>query len=399
MATGASTADLALLLISAADGLTAQTRRHAEIVTLLGVSHLVVAINKMDQVGWSRSRFAAIEAEFRAFARDLQVDDMTFLPLAARNGDNLVCRSARLPWYCGPSLLEFLETVDVSTVRPATFRMPVQCVIRPDSNFRGYGGVVAGGTVFPGTPVRVLPSGQLTHVARVVTQDGDLTCATAGQSVTLTLTDEIDLSRGDVLATADHGLLSSNRLRARLVALGSEPLRPGRSYLLKLGTATVNATLELRLQVIDLATHDFRAAQHLAPNEIGTAVIALDRRIAADRYASCRELGSFILIDRETCDTIGLGIVEAVEPADKRDVVRSIPKLSDLMRATETHGRSIVKAISWRATGSLDTFVLAAVITGSSTLAGGVALAEVLTKTALYYLHERVWALIRWGKR
>jgi sulfate adenylyltransferase large subunit len=399
MATGASNADLVLLLISATDGLTAQTRRHATIVTLLGVGHLVVAINKMDQVGWSQSRFTAIEAEFRAFARDLQVDDMTFVPLAARNGDNLVCRSARMPWYCGPSLLEFLETVDFSTVRPATFRMPVQCVIRPDSNFRGYGGLVAGGTVCPGAPVRVLPSGRSTHVARVVTPDGDLTCATAGQSATLTLTDDIDLSRGDVLAAADDTSMISNRLRARLVALGTEPLRPGVSYLLKLGTATVNATLELRLQVIDLTTHAFRDAHHLAPNDIGTAVIALDRPIAADRYASCREFGSFILIDRESCDTIGLGIVETVERSDKRDVVRTTTKLSDLMRATETHTRSIVKAISWRATGSLDTFVVAAVITGSSTLAGGVALAEVLTKTALYYLHERVWALIRWGKR
>jgi sulfate adenylyltransferase large subunit len=399
MATGASTADLAVLLVGATEGLTRQTRRHALIVTMLGVRHLVVAINKMDLVGWSQSRFDSLEAEFRAFARDLQVHHIAFVPLAARDGDNLASRSQRMRWYRGPSLLEYLETVDVAPGRASAFRMPVQCINRPTSEFRGYCGLIATGDVCPGMPVRVLPSDQCTRVARIVTADGELTYAVVGQSVTLTLSDEIDVSRGDVLAAADTPITVADRLGARLVAIGTEALVSGRSYLLKLGTATVKAKLEPRLQLIDLEKHEYRAALHLAVNDIGTAVIALDRPVAVDRYADCRETGSFILIDPESCDTIGMGIVETIEPAEARGLARRSTTFSDLIRATETHGRSIAKAISWRATGSLDTFLLAAVITGSSTLAGGVALAEVLTKTALYYFHERVWALIPWGRR
>jgi sulfate adenylyltransferase subunit 1 (EFTu-like GTPase family)/uncharacterized membrane protein len=231
-------------------------------------------------------------------------------------------------------------------------------------------------------------------VARIVTADGDLAHAVAGQAVTLTLSDEMDVSRGDVFAAADTGSVS-DRLVARLVAIGTEPLVPGRRYLLKLATATVSARLELVLWVIDLDTQDYRAAPHLAVNDIGRVVITVDRPIAADRYADCRETGSFILIDRECCDTVGMGIIETLGAASKRK--RS--SLSDLIHAAETHARSVAKAISWRATGSLDTFIIAAVVTGSSTLAGGVALAEVLTKTILYYVHERVWALIPWGRR
>jgi sulfate adenylyltransferase large subunit len=395
MATGASTADLALLLVSAADGLTRQTRRHALIVSTLGVRHFVVVINKMDLVGWSQSRFTAIETEFRNFARDLQVDNIVFVPLAARDGDNITSRSQRMPWYRGPSLLEYLEMVEVVPVRASAFRMPVQWVNRPDSRFRGYCGLIASGAVCPGMPVQVLPSGQRTHVARVVTMDGDLACGRASQAVTLTLSDEIDASRGDLLVSADAPAPVTDRLGARLVAIGTEALVPGHAYLLKLAAATVKARIEPGLQVIDLETHRYRAAGNLAVNDIGTAIITLDRPLAFDRYADCQETGSFILIDPESCDTVGLGIVETIEPGSTRNGMR----LFDLIRASETHGRSVTKAISWRATGSLDTFVVAAVITRSLTLAGGVALAEILTKTVLYYLHERVWALIAWGRR
>jgi sulfate adenylyltransferase subunit 1 (EFTu-like GTPase family)/uncharacterized membrane protein len=185
----------------------------------------------------------------------------------------------------------------------------------------------------------------------------------------------------------------------RLVATGTEGLVPSRPYLLKLATATVNARINSGLQVIDLETRRYRATEHLAANDIGTAVIALDRPLAVDPYADCRETGSFILIDPESCDTIGMGIVETIDAGEHQDLERKRSTLRDLVRATETHARSIAKAISWRATGSLDTFILAALITGSSTVAGGVALAEVLTKTVLYYLHERLWALIPWGRR
>jgi sulfate adenylyltransferase large subunit len=399
MATGASTADLALLLVSAADGLTRQTRRHALIVSTLGVRRFVVVINKMDLAGWSQSRFAALRAEFRAFARDLQVDDIVFVPVAARDGDNLASRTRRMPWYRGPSLLEYLETVEVAAIRTSPFRMPVQSVNRPDFRFRGYCGLIASGDVCPGMPVCVLPSGLRTHVARIVTQDGDLACALAGQAVTLTFSDEIDVSRGDLLATADAPATVTDRVGVRLVAIGTEGLAAGRPYLLKLGTATATARIEPELQVIDLETHRYRAADRLLVNDISTAVITLDRHLPVDRYADCQETGSFILIDPESCDTVGMGIVETIEPGEAPGSSRRSTRISGLISAAETHARSVAKAISWRATGSLDTFVLAAVITGSSTLAGGVALAEVLTKTILYYVHERFWALIPWGRR
>jgi bifunctional enzyme CysN/CysC len=234
MATGASTADLALLLVSAADGLTRQTRRHALIVSTLVVRQFVVVINKMDLVGWSQSRFTAIETEFRDFARDLQVDNIVFVPLAARDGDNITSRSQRMPWYQGPSLLEYLETVEVVPVRASAFRMPVQWVNRPDSRFRGYCGLIASGEVRPGLPVQVLPSGQRTRVARVVTMDGDLSYGRASQAVTITLSDEIDATRGDLLVSADAPAPVNDRLGARLVAIGTEALVPGHTYLLKL---------------------------------------------------------------------------------------------------------------------------------------------------------------------
>jgi sulfate adenylyltransferase large subunit len=399
MATGASTADLALLLVSAADGLTRQTRRHAQIVSTLGVRQFVVVINKMDLVGWSQSRFTAIETEFRDFARDLQVDNIVFVPLAARDGDNITSRSQRMPWYHGPSLLEYLETVEVVPVRASAFRMPVQWVNRPDSRFRGYCGLIASGDVHPGMPVQVLPSGQRTHVARVVTMDGDLAYGRASQAVTLTLSDEIDASRGDLLVSADAPAAVNDRFGARLVAIGTEALIPGHAYLLKLAAATVKARIEPGLQVIDLETHRYRAAGNVAVNDISTAVIALDRPLAFDLYADCQETGSFILIDPESCDTVGLGIVETIEPARAESSTRNGLRVSGLMRTTETHWRSVAKAISWRATGSLDTFLIAAVITGSLAIAGGVAVTEILTKTALYYVHERLWALVAWGRR
>ena len=400
MATGASTADLALLLVSAADGLTRQTWRHARIVSMLGVRHFVVAINKMDTVAWSEGRFAAITAEFHTFAQDLGVDDIAFIPLAARDGDNIAFRSLRIRWYQGPCLLEYLDNVEIAP-RPQSpaFRMPVQWVNRPDSRFRGYCGLIASGELFPGMPVRVLPSGQRAHIARIVTQDGDLAHAVAGQAATVTLSDEIDVSRGDLLVSADAPPAVTDRLGVRLLAIGAEKLVPGRPYLLKLATATVKAQIEPGLQVTDLETNRYRAAEHLAENDIGVATVTLDRPLAADRYADCRETGSFILIDPESCDTVGMGIVETIQPIEVRGSARVQSKLPNLIRATETHARSIAKAISWRATGSFDTFVIAAVITGNSTLAGGVALAEILTKTALYYVHERVWALIPWGRR
>jgi sulfate adenylyltransferase large subunit len=400
MATGTSTAHLALLLVSADAGLTRQTRRHALIVSTLGVRHFVVAVNKMDLVGWSRSTFAAIEAEFRAFAKDFDVDDIAFIPVVARTGDNIIARPRQMSWYPGPTLLEYLEKVEVAP-RPQSpaFRMPVQCVIRPDHNFRGYCGLIAAGSVYPGMPVQVLPSGQRTHIERIVTADSDLVQAVAGQSITLTFLDEIDASRGDVIADIGRPAPVTERFSARVIWVGQDALVPGRPYLLKLATSTINATIEYPLHVVDLDTRSYAPADHLRTNDIGTAIVQLDRPVAVDRYADNKETGSFILIDRESCDTVAMGIVEIACPAQNRNLARRATTLIDLIRATETHGRSLAKAISWRATGSLDTFLVAVLVTGSSKVAGAVALAEILTKTLIYYLHERVWATVPWGKR
>jgi sulfate adenylyltransferase large subunit len=400
MATGASTADLALLLVSASDGLTRQTRRHALIVSTLGVRRFVVAVNKMDLIDWSESKFAAFEAEIRAFLRNLDVNNVAFIPIAARDGDNIVFRSQRMRWYHGPALLEYLEEVEIAT-RPQTaaFRMPVQWVNRPDPTFRGYCGLIGSGDVYPGMPVQILPGGQWTHIKRIVTAEGDLASASAGRAVALTLSDEIDASRGDIIADVCPSVPTTDRLLARIVWSSEEPLVLGRPYLFKLAAATVKATVESGLRIIDLETLETVPADGLAANAIGTAVVTLDRVIAVDRYADCRDTGSFILIDPESFDTVGMGIVEAGQLKEERALTRKTSRLADLVRTTETHTRSIAKAISWRATGSLDTFVLAVLITGSATLAGGVALAEVLTKTGLYYVHERIWSMIPWGRR
>jgi sulfate adenylyltransferase large subunit len=397
MATGASTADLALLLVSATDGLTRQTRRHAVIVSTLGIRHFVIAVNKMDLVEWSEARFAQLQAEFRPFLNELGVDKAIFIPLSAREGENLVRRSERMPWYKGPSLLEYLDTADVEPMhRTAGFRMPVQYVNRPDSTFRGYCGMITGGEIWPGMPVQVLPSGERTRIARIVTADGDLALAVVGQAVTLTLSDDVDVSRGDVISDDASPASVVDRFDARLVWIGPDALTLGRSYVMKLATATAMVTVEQPVQVVDLESNQSTFAAALAANDIGTATLKLDRFVAAERYADGGDTGSFILVDPERCDTTALGIIETVKAPASRAVG---PKILDFVRSAETRARSAAKALTWRVTGSLDTFMLAALISKNLHIALGVALAEVLTKTLLYYIHERAWTLVRWGRR
>jgi sulfate adenylyltransferase large subunit len=400
MATGASTADLALLVVSAESGLTAQTKRHLLIVSALGVRQIVVAINKMDRVGWSRCEFAGLEAEFRAFANDFDFDTFAFIPVAAASGDNVVTRSDHMDWYSGPSLLEYLERVQVVPKSYGkAFRLPVQWVNRPDPNFRGYCGVVAGGEVHPEMPVQVLPSGRWAQVARIVTADGDLNRAVVGQAITLVLAGEIDASRGDVIAEIGAPAPVTNRFCAHLVWMSEEPLISSKHYLLRIAACTATAVLEPGLSVIDLETGNSTPAECLPINSIGTGIIELDRCVAVDRYADNKETGSFILIDPESYDTVGMGMVDEALEADKQRPARFGAAIVDLIRSTESHARSIAKAASWRFTGSLDTFVIAAFVTGSPKAAGAVALTEILTKTVLYYFHERMWVLIPWGKR
>ncbi len=407
MATGASTADVALILVNAEAGLTRQTKRHSLIVSTLGVRYLVVAVNKMDLVAWSEPAFRAIEADFRAFADALDIDEIVCIPISARSGDNVVSPSALAPWYRGPTLLSYLEAVDVaSSTHPLPFRMPVQLVNRPNSDFRGYSGLIAGGDVHVGMPVRILPSGQTSQVERIVTFDGDVTRAAAGQSVTVTLAGQVDASRGDVIADIKSPPAVTNRLRARVVWMGREEFAPGRPYLIKLGTATARAAVEPSLSVLDLDTRELKPADRLLINDIGECTLRLDRAIAADVYSESRDTGSFILIDPESYDTVGMGIIEA--PPDTGVLARlrrrfRLPIGADRSpgrtRWDESHLRSIAKAISWRATGSIDTFIVTFIITRSSVFAGSVAITEIMTKVFFYYCHERVWSMIPWGKK
>ena len=401
MATGASVADLALVLVAADEGLTRQLKRHLVVLSLLGLHSVVLAVNKMDRVSWSQQSFDATVAAFRAFASSLGIDDIVALPVAAKSGDNVLGRSPHMPWYGGPALLDHLENVaPVAASKAGPLRMPIQLVNRPDENFRGYSGLIASGTVHAGMMVRLLPSGRTTRVARIVTFDGDLTHAEGGRSITLTFTDEVDASRGDVVVGVDQPPSVSDRITARVFWMSEATLKPGQRYLLKLATCAVTATVEPELNVLDLDSRSLVEASLIAPNEIGTCTLSLDRPIAVERYADCRETGSFILIDPETFGTVGMGCVEKIPaPQAQSASPRSDTQARKLARWTETHSRSLAKAISWRTTGSIDTFVVTFVISGSTKLAGSVALTEVVTKILIYYLHERVWALVPWGKR
>jgi sulfate adenylyltransferase large subunit len=392
MATGASVADLALVLVSADDGLTRQTKRHAVILSMLGVRRVVLAVNKMDRVGWSQEAFRSVAARFREFASALGIGDIVSIPVAAKSGDNVVSRSDRMHWYRGPTLLEHLEEVErVRMSNRQPLRMPIQWVSRPNPDFRGYSGLIAAGDVYAGMAVKILPSGRVTRVSRIVTFDGDLERAAAGRSVTLTFADQIDASRGDMVVAIEQAPAMTDRICARLFWMNSEPLRPGRNYLLKLATTTVKAKIESEVSVFDLDTRQPVGAESIAQNEIGVGTLKLDRPIAVDRYAECKDTGSFILIDPETYDTVGMGCVEDLPKPDIGG--------GKLARWTETHARSLAKAVSWRATGSLDIFVVAFVVTGSSKIAGSVAITEILTKILIYYFHERVWSWVPWGKR
>ena len=318
MVTGASTADLAVILIDARKGVLTQTRRHSYLVSLLGIRRVVVAINKLDIVDYSQDVYDTIEADYRAFAAQIGLDDITCIPMSALRGDNIIDPSPNTPWYTGPTLIQHLETVPIDDLAASqSFRMPVQWVNRPDLDFRGFSGRIVGGTVQPGMAVRVLPSGQTSTVARVVTFDGDLTSAEAGQSVTITLTDEIDVSRGDVLAAASSPPAVADQFEAHIVWMGEQEMLPGRPYLMKVGTRTVGLSIAHPKYRVDVNTLEHIAAKTLHLNEIGICNINLDRPIAFDAYADNREMGGFIIIDRMTNATVGAGLLHfALRRAD-----------------------------------------------------------------------------------
>jgi bifunctional enzyme CysN/CysC len=310
MVTGASTADLAIILIDARKGVLTQTRRHSYLVSLLGITKVVLAVNKVDAVGYSQDVVEAIDKDYRAFAAELGLTDITTIPTSALKGDNILVPSANTPWYDGPTLLGHLESVEVEDqVQHQPFRMPVQWVSRPDLDFRGFAGQIAGGSIRPGDQVRVLPSSRVSTVDRIVTFDGDLPQAVAGQSITLTLTDEVDVSRGDVLAAADDSPEVADQFEATLVWMAEEPLQPGRPYLLKIGARTVSATVGTPDHKVDVNTLEHLPADTLALNEIGVVQVSLDRAVPFDPYALNRDMGGFVLIDRLTNGTVGAGML------------------------------------------------------------------------------------------
>ncbi|TWB23252.1 adenylylsulfate kinase /sulfate adenylyltransferase subunit 1 [Nitrospirillum amazonense] len=319
MVTGASTADLAIILIDARKGVLSQTRRHSFLVSLLGIRKIVLAVNKMDLMGYDQAVFDRVVAEYRAFARQLDLTDIQAIPLSALKGDNVTTLTDAMPWYQGPTLIGHLETVEVADLRASQpFRLPVQWVNRPNLDFRGYAGTIAAGTVRPGDRIRVLPSGQESRVARIVTHDGDLPLAVAGQSVTLTLTDEIDISRGDILSTLDEAAEAADQMEATLVWMSEAPLLPGRPYILKLGTKSVPATVATLKHKINVNTLEQLATKTLSLNEVGLATLSLDQAIAFDVYRNNRDTGGFILIDRLTNETVAAGLIRSA-------IVRTVP--------------------------------------------------------------------------
>jgi bifunctional enzyme CysN/CysC len=310
MVTGASTADAAVILIDARKGVLTQTRRHSYLVKLLGIRHVVLAINKMDLVGWSKETFDSIVADYRLFADQIGLEHFTPIPVSALRGDNIIEPSDHSPWYAGPPLLRWLEDAPVEDdLREKPFRMPVQWVNRPNLDFRGFSGFVAAGAVAPGDRVKVIPSGRESAIARIVTQDGDLDRAVAGQSITVVLADEIDVSRGDVLCAAGDPPGVADQFETTLVWFDDEPMIPGRPYLMKLGARTVAAQVNEPKYKINVNTLEHLAATRLELNEIGVCNLYLDAPIAFDPYEENKDLGGFIVIDRMSNRTVGAGMI------------------------------------------------------------------------------------------
>ena len=311
MATGASTADLAVVLVDARKGLLTQTRRHSYIVSLLGIRHVVLAVNKMDLVGYDQAVFDRIEAGYRELAGQLGIPDVTAIPLSALRGDNMLEPSANMPWYRGPQLLGHLESVEVEHARgDGAFRMPVQWVCRPNQEFRGFAGTVLAGPVAKGDEIAVLPSGARSKVRAIVTADGELERARPGQAVTLQLADEIDASRGDVVVSAHDQPEVADQFAAHLLWLGTDRLLPGRPYWLKIGSRTVGAQVTEIKHKVDVNTQEELAAKHLELNEVAQVNLYLDQPVAFEKYVDNRDLGAFILVDRQSNATVAAGTLD-----------------------------------------------------------------------------------------
>ncbi len=312
MVTGASTADLAVILIDARKGVLVQTRRHSYLAHLLGIKHLVLAVNKMDLVDYDQATFDTIVADYQKFADEIGIESFTAIPISGFKGDNITqAPSANTSWYDGKALIDHLESVELAntTAQERAFRMPVQWVNRPNLDFRGFAGLISDGTVKPGDKVRIVPAGKTSTVKSIVSFEGDMDEAAAGQSVTITLDDEVDCSRGDVIATADDPPEASDQFEATIVWMDDEAMKPGRGYFLKLGTQTVTATVQAPKYEIDVNSFEHLAAKTLELNSIGVAELRTDRPITFEQYSTSRQLGGFILIDKITNATVAAGMI------------------------------------------------------------------------------------------
>ncbi|MCL6268873.1 sulfate adenylyltransferase subunit CysN [Sansalvadorimonas sp. 2012CJ34-2] len=310
MATGASTCDLAVILIDARYGVVTQTRRHSFIASLLGIKHIVVAVNKMDLVEYQQDVFENIRNDYLDFAESLEVSDIRFVPVSALEGDNVVNASRHMGWYSGSTLMQLLESVDITHDHDFDgFRFPVQYVNRPNHEFRGFSGTVVAGEIRPGDTILALPSGKASRVKDIVTFGGDLPKASFGQAITLTLEDEIDISRGDMLVSPDARPLQAQELDAEIVWMGEQPLKPGRQYDIKLGTVTTAGQVSKIHHQIDVNSFEQHTVQSLSLNEIGYCRLSLSRAVTFDAYRRNRSTGSFIVIDRVTNETVGAGMI------------------------------------------------------------------------------------------
>ncbi|KWV91277.1 sulfate adenylyltransferase subunit CysN [Erythrobacter sp. YT30] len=313
MVTGASTADLAVILVDARKGVLVQTRRHSYLTHLLGIKHLVLAVNKMDLVDYDEGTFDQIVADYAAFAKEVGIEDFTAIPISGFKGDNITAApSGNTPWYQGPSLIDHLETVELANeaAQERSFRMPVQWVNRPNLDFRGFAGLISSGTIHPGDSVRIVPAGKTSTVKSIETFDGQLDEAVAGQSVTITLNDEVDCSRGDVIAAADDPPEASDQFSATIVWMDETAMKPGRGYWMKIGSQMVTATVQPPKHEVDVNTFDHLAAKTLELNSIGVCEFATDKPIVFEPYDSSRQLGGFILIDKFTNATVGAGMID-----------------------------------------------------------------------------------------
>jgi bifunctional enzyme CysN/CysC len=312
MATGASTADVAIILVDAEQGVLTQTRRHSFIVSMVGVKKVLLAINKLDLVNYSEEIYDKIVSDYQDFAQTvLDIDSITSIPISALIGDNVVKKSENTPWYNGQTIMEYLETVEISNQKTLqSFRMPVQWVNRPNSNFRGFSGLISSGEINSGDKIRILPGGQTSTINSIVTWDGNLTAAKAGQSVTIILDDEIDVSRGDVIAISDDPCSEADQFQTRILWMNENPMIPGRQYLLKSNSQSAMLTLGRLKHRIDVNTLDHLPAKTLEINEIGVCNISLDKRIAYDSYDKNQTMGGFIVIDRLSNNTVGMGLID-----------------------------------------------------------------------------------------